>query len=645
MDGGRIGSSTRAARICLSGLTVLATLAMSAVPQAAADPAPAWTKIRFDAGNTAFNSSETWLSPANVTSLAQDWSAQINPKESPLVGGGVIYVGCKEEFFCALDATNGAVRWTTHIGPIAPFASATLADGVLYTIGYAPAVTAFTGSPLLMALDAGTGAVVWKTLIMNGCCGGPLQPLPGDVPRHLNTPVAVAEGLIVQRWNHSLLAWDAATGIERWVVPVAAGGIPAIVNGVVYVQTDGPSPTLYALRATTGETLWTSQPATGEAGATIVSSGLVIVASDQTATSGRLSAYPAAGCATSQCQPIWRKDVSPAPTGSGAVAGGVLYQGLGDGSYAALDTSSGRLLWKTATAGAGRPTGAATVANGVLFGQAGGYVDAWSATGCGTSVCQPLWSTPLGGDMWPASDTIVAQGRVYVVNDIVANEAEYGTLRVFSPRLNPPPALSPPPVQPVGPTPVRTLSTTLNVPTEYLSIQRAIDASIPGDVVLVAPGVYHERIDFHGHAVEVRSAGGPEVTIIDGDGVSAVVGFEARETRDSVLRGFTIRNGAAADFGGGVRVAWSSPTIIDNVITGNRSYGSNGIYVTGGGPAIVGNQVRDNHTLMNDADLYTTATDASGKVAHLTELVRARANGVEVGRRRRRLWRRLCARC
>src|SRR5262245_61956706 len=57
---------------------------------------------------------------------------------------------------------------------------------------------------------------------------------------------------------------------------------------------------------------------------------------------------------------------------------------------------------------------------------------------------------------------------------------------------------------------------TLRVPESFSSIQQAIDSSHTGDNVLVAPGTYLENIDFHGHAVTLRSLSGPDVTFIDG---------------------------------------------------------------------------------------------------------------------------------
>ncbi|MEN6307611.1 MAG: right-handed parallel beta-helix repeat-containing protein, partial [Anaerohalosphaeraceae bacterium] len=53
---------------------------------------------------------------------------------------------------------------------------------------------------------------------------------------------------------------------------------------------------------------------------------------------------------------------------------------------------------------------------------------------------------------------------------------------------------------------------------DFTSIQPAIaDAgTVNGDEIAVAPGTYHESIDFLGKAVRLYSSGGPEVTILDG---------------------------------------------------------------------------------------------------------------------------------
>jgi hypothetical protein len=119
------------------------------------------------------------------------------------------------------------------------------------------------------------------------------------------------------------------------------------------------------------------------------------------------------------------------------------------------------------------------------------------------------------------------------------------------------------------------------VPADYSTIQKAINASVNGDTVLVAPGTYVERIDFSGKAIKVTSEAGPEVTIIDANRTGSTVTFQFGESRSAELSGFTIRNGLNQFFGGGILISNSSPTILRNIITGNMASSGNGIAVSG----------------------------------------------------------------
>ena len=118
------------------------------------------------------------------------------------------------------------------------------------------------------------------------------------------------------------------------------------------------------------------------------------------------------------------------------------------------------------------------------------------------------------------------------------------------------------------------LGTTLNVPAEFDSIQTAIDSSTDGDTILVQPGVYTEIVNYSGKNVVVGSlflttgdTAYIESTIIDGNanGRSVVV-FRNGEDSSAVLTGLTIRNGDT-DYGGGIYIRESSPTISHVVVT------------------------------------------------------------------------------
>ena len=166
-------------------------------------------------------------------------------------------------------------------------------------------------------------------------------------------------------------------------------------------------------------------------------------------------------------------------------------------------------------------------------------------------------------------------------------------------------------------------SATIYVPEDFNTIQKAIDAAADGDIIEVAPGVYKGNgnwdIEFRGKAITVRSADGPEQTIIDCSGPSGSNGsgttsghkgnrgfyFHEAEHSDSVLCGFTIRNGWIAGYeippdhmdwnqdpshpiGGGIYCEFSSPTIINCVVRDCSAEVGGGIGCVGSSASIVG---------------------------------------------------------
>lgn len=130
---------------------------------------------------------------------------------------------------------------------------------------------------------------------------------------------------------------------------------------------------------------------------------------------------------------------------------------------------------------------------------------------------------------------------------------------------------------------------TIYVPADVNSIQRAINASIDGDMIVVSEGTYYEAIDFNSVSCILTSTDPNDWaviadTIIDADDPNAyVVTFENSEDANSVLRGFTITGGEL-----GIYCDGASPTISNCVITGNKggnNYGG-GIYDCNSSPTI-----------------------------------------------------------
>lgn len=136
---------------------------------------------------------------------------------------------------------------------------------------------------------------------------------------------------------------------------------------------------------------------------------------------------------------------------------------------------------------------------------------------------------------------------------------------------------------------------------EAPTIQAAIDSSVAGDTVLVAPGTYtgvgNYAIDFKGKAIVVISEMGPTFTTIDCQSNGRGFVFRTGEGAGSVLQGFTIANGLSAVQGGAIFCDDASPEICFNIIIGNHAMGhGGGIAVKKGLPYIHNNTITENST-------------------------------------------------
>ena len=128
------------------------------------------------------------------------------------------------------------------------------------------------------------------------------------------------------------------------------------------------------------------------------------------------------------------------------------------------------------------------------------------------------------------------------------------------------------------------------------SIQAAINVANDGDIIIIEPGIYYENIDFLDKEITLKSIdpNDPSVvaaTIIDGGQKGSVVNFKKN---DSILYGFTIRNGKNSN-GGGINCYFSSPLISNCVITGNiaENYGG-GLYGYNSRPVIINTMIMNN---------------------------------------------------
>ena len=114
------------------------------------------------------------------------------------------------------------------------------------------------------------------------------------------------------------------------------------------------------------------------------------------------------------------------------------------------------------------------------------------------------------------------------------------------------------------------------VPTEFATIQEAIDSTIDGDVVQVADGVYtgegNTNLNYGGRAITVRSEHGREQCVIDCRDQGRGLVFDNGEDSRALLDGFTIK-WAKGSYGAGIYLNSSSPSIRNCRITDSDGIG------------------------------------------------------------------------
>lgn len=159
----------------------------------------------------------------------------------------------------------------------------------------------------------------------------------------------------------------------------------------------------------------------------------------------------------------------------------------------------------------------------------------------------------------------------------------------------------------------------IHVPGDWPTIQAAIDVSVFGDRIEVAPGTYHETLVAFGRAVELVGVGGAESTVIDGAGLDAsVLRVEGTQSGTLTLEGFTLLNGSGSPSSGGssgtklgglLQVDGGSVEVRDCVLRG-------GVASSGGGAILLGGEL-----VMRSCLIEGNAAGKGGGVAGAAQLI------------------------
>lgn len=118
----------------------------------------------------------------------------------------------------------------------------------------------------------------------------------------------------------------------------------------------------------------------------------------------------------------------------------------------------------------------------------------------------------------------------------------------------------------------------ISVPSDYADLQSAIDAAVPGDEIIVAPGEYPGNVRI-GKAVTVRSLNGASSTKVVGSGNGPAVMIESASGSGGALVGFTVSGGAGQN-GGGLFLS-GDVAVIDCTVTRNTAQNGGGAFLVG----------------------------------------------------------------
>lgn len=325
--------------------SMMAIATLMAAATASGQDWPQWRGPGRDGAVPSFDEPAVW-----PDSLTQRWQVEVGlGYATPILVGDRIYMYARQgedEVLMALDAGSGEVLWrTSYPAPFqvtrgaaghgkGPKSTPAHADGRLFTLGMSGIVTAF---------DADTGQQLWQRP------ADPTQPLFHTAM----SPVVDGDVMILHVGGHddgALTAFDVATGAVRWEWrgDGPAYGSPMIVDfdGVRQVVTFTQE-NFVGVSLATGDLLW-RRPFTTRSTTTsqtpILYRGDVIQAGRGHGIT-RFRVVREGDVWTTE--DLWQTDEVSLHMTNGVVIEGVLFglSHLNSGQYFGLDLETGQVLW------------------------------------------------------------------------------------------------------------------------------------------------------------------------------------------------------------------------------------------------------------------------------------------------------------
>lgn len=159
----------------LLGAGVVLIVAGFPLSGAEAQPSGDWPTYLNNGARTGYNAAETVITPSTAPSLTSLWTdSSGSVSAQPVVDNGVVYYGSWDGYERAVSAATGSLIWSTFIGqttdakcdpPTVGVASS--ATVTTTTIDGTPTQVVYVGGgdANFYALNAATGAVIWKTAL------------------------------------------------------------------------------------------------------------------------------------------------------------------------------------------------------------------------------------------------------------------------------------------------------------------------------------------------------------------------------------------------------------------------------------------------------------------------------------------------
>ena len=328
---------------CFVCVIAIATLMVG--PSAIGQDWPQWRGPNRDGAVLSFEEPAVW-----PDSLTKGWQVEVGlGYATPILVGERIYMYARQdedEVLMALDAASGDVLWrTSYPAPFAvtggaaghgkgPKSTPTYADGRLFTLGMSGIVTAF---------EAETGRQLWQRP------GDPVQPLFHTAM----SPVVEGEVMILHVGGHNdgaLTAFDVTSGDVRWQWrgDGPAYGSPIVVDfeGVRQVVTFTQE-NFVGVSLATGDLLWRrsfTTASTTTSQTPILYEGTLI----QAGRGNGITRFRVVRQGNSwTTEDLWHTDDVSLHMTNGVVFECVLFglSHLKSGQYFALDLETGQVLW------------------------------------------------------------------------------------------------------------------------------------------------------------------------------------------------------------------------------------------------------------------------------------------------------------